>query len=232
MGLSDGIAELTGTTISTAAADISDDGALVTLKCSGCGAEVVIDTDHNLQARCHWCKHDLSLNNKIPNGAVPDGILPFYITREQAMASIAAFVQERKSFALPAFSADFRLENVMGVYLPYMTVDGNVSARLDGVGEVLTGTRRVNKTTEYKANVYSVVRTLDLTVDDVVVETASDKVNIKSAISTNNIINAILPFDVKNIVRFNANFLGDTVHVGTPRHGRRRRPSSTRRTTS
>jgi hypothetical protein len=55
-----------------------------------------------------------------------------------------------------------------------------------------------------------VVRTLDLAVDDVVVETASSKADINSEVSTNNIINAILPFEVKNIVRFNSGFLGDT----------------------
>ncbi len=212
LGLSEGISKLKGTVMTTAAKDITDTGALVTLKCTGCGAEVVIDTDKNLNARCHWCKHVLSLNNSIPNGAVPDGILPFTVTREQAMASIATFVDKRKTFALPEFSKEFRLENIMGVYLPYMTVDGNISARLDGVGEVLTGRRKVNqgKTTEYLADSYTVVRTLDLAVDDVVVETAADKVNVNSEISTNNIINAILPFDVKNIVRFNAGFLGDT----------------------
>jgi ribosomal protein S27E len=212
MGLSVGIDTLKGTTVATAASKIKDTKALVTLKCTGCGAEVVIDTDHNLQARCHWCKHVLSLNNSIPNGAVPDGILPFTVTRQQAMDSIAAFVNERKTFALPAFSDEFRLENIMGVYLPYMTVDGNVAARLDGVGEVLTGTRRVNnnKETEYLADAYTVVRTLDLVVDDVVVETASSKADINSQVSTNNIINAILPFEVKNIVRFNSGYLGDT----------------------
>jgi predicted RNA-binding Zn-ribbon protein involved in translation (DUF1610 family) len=46
MGLSVGIDKLKGTTITTAAAKISDTTALVTLKCTGCGAEVVIDTTY------------------------------------------------------------------------------------------------------------------------------------------------------------------------------------------
>lgn len=211
MKLSEGIAELKGTVRSTAAADIVDSGALVTLACTGCGAEVVIDTDHNLRARCHWCKHELSLNNKVPNGAVPDGILPFTVTKEQAMASIAHFVQERKNFALPAFSASFRPDNVMGVYLPYMTVDGNVSARLDGLGEVLEARIKVgDNKTAYRVRRFNVTRSFDVTVDDVVVETASSKADIHSTVSTNNIINSVLPFDVKNIVRFTSNFLGET----------------------
>ncbi len=211
MGLSVGIESLRGTITSTAAADITDDAALVTLKCDGCGAEVVIDTNHNLKARCHWCKHVLSLNNTIPNGAVPDGILPFTVSKEQAMANIAAFVQERKSFALPAFSDTFTPENVMGVYLPYMTVDGNLTVNLDGVGEVLKERVKVGENqVRYRVNRFKVARGVDLLVDDLIVETSKDKVNIHSVTSTTNIINAVLPFDVKNIVRFNANYLGDS----------------------
>lgn len=210
MKLSEGIHELKGTVRSTAAADIADTGALVTLACTGCGAEVVIDTDHNLRARCHWCKHELSLNNTVPNGAVPDGILPFTVTKEQAMSYISGFVQQRKAFALPAFSESFKPENVMGVYLPYMTVDGNISARLDGVGEVLEARVTVgDNKTAYRVQKFNVTRSFDVTVDDVVVETASSKADIHSTVSTNNIINSVLPFDVKNIVRFTSNFLGE-----------------------
>ncbi|WP_084125906.1 hypothetical protein [Demequina sp. NBRC 110054] len=210
MGLSEGIADLAGVSYSTAASDIVSDEALVTLKCDGCGSEVVVDTDRTLQARCHWCKHVLSLNNKIPNGAVPDGILPFSVTREQAMGHIQRFVDERKSFALPAFSSTFAPENIMGVYLPYMTVDGNISARLDGVGEILR--RRIsskNSATRYQFDRYGVRREMDIEIDDLIVESNFEKADIRSATSTNNVINAILPFDVKNIVRFDAHFLGD-----------------------
>jgi DNA-directed RNA polymerase subunit RPC12/RpoP len=125
MGLSEGIGTLTGTIVTTAAVDITSSETLVTFKCSGCGAEVVVDTEHNLQARCHWCKHTLQLNNKIDNGAVPDGILPFTVTKQQAMASISAFAGDRKTFQHPDFKASFRPENIMGVYMPYMTVDSS-----------------------------------------------------------------------------------------------------------
>ena len=210
LGLSENIGRLKGTITSTNAADIEDDAALVTLKCAGCGAEVVIDTDHNLKARCHWCKSVLSLNNRIANGAVPDGILPFRISKEEAMASIKAFADERKRFALPAFAESFKPENIMGVYLPYMTVDGNIKTRFDGFGEITVSSRRINDNeTEYTVNSFKLGLDLDLEVDDLVVETASSKANINSEVSTNNIINALLPYDVKKVVRFNANYLGE-----------------------
>lgn len=209
MGLSHGIGELQGTTVSSAAIDISSDETLVTMKCTGCGAEVVVNTDNTLQARCHWCKHTLSINNRIENGAVPDGILPFTITKQQAMEAISGFAGKRKSFQHPEFTRSFKPENVMGVYMPYMTVDGNISARLDGVGETLTkAIRRDKRPTIYHAKQFQVMRSMDLHIDDLIVETSSDKVDIHSDTSTNNIINAVLPFDVKNIARFDANFLG------------------------
>jgi predicted RNA-binding Zn-ribbon protein involved in translation (DUF1610 family) len=209
MGLSEGIGTLTGTIVTTAAVDITSHETLVTFKCTGCGAEVVIDTEHNLQGRCHWCKHTLSLNNKIDNGAVPDGILPFAVSKEQAMASISAFAGERKTFQHPDFKASFRPENIMGVYMPYMTVDGNVTVKLAGAGEILRKTVRVNdKRTEYHADQFTVKREIDAEIDDLIVETSAEKIDLNSSESTNNIINAILPFDVKNIVRFDAGFLG------------------------
>lgn len=209
MGLSHGFDQLDGTVMATAALDITSDDALVTLKCAGCGAEVVINTDASLHARCHWCRHVLSLNDRVPNGAVPDGLLPFSISKEYAMAAIAKFAGDRSSFQHPAFKATFRPENVMGVYMPYMTVDGNFSVRLDGLGEVLVKAHHRSKgQTTYTVNEFSVARTLGLHVDDVIVETSSNKANIYSEVGTNNVINAILPFDVKNIVRFNAHYLG------------------------
>lgn len=210
MGLSDGIYELRGTVLATATADILNDEALVTMKCGGCGAEVIINTDNTLQTRCHWCRHTLSLNDKIDNGAVPDGILPFVISKEQAMSAMQTFAGDRSMFQLGDFRASFKPENVMGVYLPYMTMDATTSARLDGVGEkniVKFVMFETDKEVRY-ANQFAVVRTMRILVDDVEVTTASAKADIHSTVSTNNIITAVLPFDVKNMVRFDANYLG------------------------
>ena len=62
-----------GSGTSNIKADAND---VVTLKCGGCGAEVVIDTANAPHARCHWCRSILSINSQIENGAIPDVILP------------------------------------------------------------------------------------------------------------------------------------------------------------
>ena len=44
--------EIVGSGATNIVADTKD---VVTLKCSSCGAEVVIDTVFSTSARCHWC---------------------------------------------------------------------------------------------------------------------------------------------------------------------------------
>ena len=102
------ITELKGTTVSSGASNIQADSKdMITLKCESCGAEVVIDTSQNLQAKCHWCRNVLSLNSQIPNGAVPDVVLPFFITKEDAEKTIRDFVKKRSFFANPKFKKEF-----------------------------------------------------------------------------------------------------------------------------
>jgi ribosomal protein L37AE/L43A len=208
------LSELVGTVIVSAAADIALDSDQLTLKCQACGAEVIVNTRDAVSARCHWCRQTLSLNEQVPNGAVPDAILPFSITKDRAVENIAAFVKERRFFALPKFTKEFNPENVIGVYLPYALVDGNLSAELHGQGEIQTRTwtETRNKSTVryYDADVYNVSRKFDFHVDDLTVEASKLKSDIQIGTkqeNTNNIINSILPFDTKKAIPYKSTFM-------------------------
>src|SRR5699024_9459080 len=277
-GLDSAIAELRGHTMASGTQDVRDDLSTVTLKCQGCGAEVVINVDQELQARCHWCRQTLSISSQIPNGAVPDAVLPFQLTREEAIERIDRFTQKRRAFAqrrfkqeygparpprchcsrqtLPTsaqtpngavpdavlpfqltreeaieridrftqkrrafphsrFKQEYVPENVMGVYIPYLVVDGNMHAVLQGTGEVTTRQYTVthgsgdNKRTEtyYDADVYGVQRAFDMLVDDLTVESA-ERFNARdNEQATNNILNAVQPYDTENAVIYNSNYL-------------------------
>ncbi|MET0910943.1 MAG: TFIIB-type zinc ribbon-containing protein [Ilumatobacteraceae bacterium] len=206
------LAALRGTTVGSGASDI-DTGAdsLITLKCAGCGAEVVVDTAEQMGARCHWCRHVLTVNEQVPNGAVPDAVLPFSVTHDVAMTKIREFAGKRRLFADRAFVRDFKPENVVGVYMPYMVVDGNVSADVVGRGEIETRqyTRGTgdNKETFYDADVYEVQRHVDFTVDDLTIESSAERANRNASVNTNNVINTILPFDTENAVTWNASYI-------------------------
>lgn len=211
-GIVTDISELKGQVIGSGAQDIvADTKDVLTFKCSSCGAEVVIDTSSASQARCHWCRNTLSVNQQIPNGSIPDVVLPFNITKDIAKAEIEKFVGKRKFFAHPKFKEEFTTNNIMGVYFPYMLVDVNTHASLVGEGERETRQYYIRSgDTEqlcYDADLYQVKREFDLTINGLSIESNSERLDNTSSSQTNNIINSIMPFDVENCVKYNANYL-------------------------
>jgi len=211
-GFGAGHDQLEGTILASGARDIAaDEAVLRTFKCSGCGAEVTINTESEMTARCHWCRSVFGVNEQVANGAVPDAVLPFHIKKDDAVARIRQFVDKRRFFALKAFKEEFTPENVIAVYLPYMIVDGKATAEVVGKGEIET--RRYtrgegnNKKTYYDADVYQVERHVDFTVDDLPLESSRERANLDTGNNTNNIINTIQPFDTKNAVKWNAQYL-------------------------
>ncbi len=211
-GLGEGLDQLNGTIIASGARDIAaDSSAMMTFKCTGCGAEVTVNTENAMTARCHWCRHVLGVNEQVANGAVPDAVLPFHIKKDDAVARIRQFVGKRKFFALKAFKQQFTPENVSGVYMPYMIVDAKASADVAGHAEIKTReyTRGSdnNKRTYYDADIYQVERHVDYTVDDLPLEASASRANLDTRVNTNNIINTILPFDTKNAAKWNASYL-------------------------
>ncbi len=207
-----GVENLKGEIIGSGAGDIIPDAKIiVTIKCPSCGAEVVINTDEAVSARCHWCRHILSLNEKMPNGAVPDLVLPFKAEKAEAEEKIREFVSKRRFFAHPKFRKEFTTENIMGVYLPYMVVDINAHAEMSGEAEHLirsytTGSGN-NKRRYYDAEAFAVTRDFDLLVDDLTVEASSKRLDQDIHENTNNIINAIMPFDTENCEDWNPGYL-------------------------
>ena len=206
------ISKLEGEVLGSGATDIiADVKDILTFKCSSCGAEVVIDTSSQASARCHWCRNTLSVNQQIPNGAIPDTVLPFKVSKAEAKKEIETFVGKRKFYAHPQFRKEFTTDNIMGVYLPYMIVDANTHISLTGQGE-----HEVNRYTEkigdrtityYDADLYEVERDFDLTIEGLTIESSKDKLDTNSSNRTNNIINSIMPFDTENCVKWDANYI-------------------------
>ena len=200
-----GMEELKGDTVNQGASDIvPGDDIVQTFKCPACGAEVVINTDEATSASCHWCRHIFSVNEKISNGAVPDLVLPFKITKEEAIAKVRESVDLQSPTLLTEFRQNFKPEEVRGVYFPYMIIDLN--SHWNSYGEAQKSTGDTN-TPPYKYDEYNISREFDLLVDDLTVESSAGRLNQDTYVNSNNIINAILPFDTENAVAWNANYL-------------------------
>ena len=211
-GLETDISQLKGEVIGSGATDIvADTNDVLTFKCSSCGAEVVIDTSEVTQARCHWCRNTLSVNQQIPNGSVPDVVLPFTVKKEDARAQIEKFVSKRKFYANPQFKKEFTTENIIGVYFPYMVVDTNAHSKMSGEGEHEVRHYTIRKgdhsETYYDADLYHVEREFDIAIEGLTIEASADKLNKKAVDKTTNVINSIMPFDIENAVKWNANYL-------------------------
>lgn len=211
-GMEEDIKNLTGEVMGSGAQNIvADTNNVLTFKCTSCGAEIVVDTNEASHARCHWCRNVLSINQQIPNGSIPDVVLPFKLTKDQARAAIERFVGKRKFFANPKFSREFTTENIMGVYFPYMIVDVNSHAKLVGQGEHLVRSYTVksgnSEEKRYDADLYNVEREFDLAINGLTIESNSDRLNNEDKSKTNNVINAIMPFDTENAVKYDSNYM-------------------------
>ncbi len=207
------IDRLSGINVSTGARDMgSSDTDIVSIKCQSCAAEVVINSAETLEARCHWCRNFLSLNNVVPNGAVPDLVVPFQWNKANAQSSIERYIADYKYFAHSSFKKQFNAENIFAVYLPYMMVDIKAHSVLEGKGESTlskshetTGSGSTAKTkTTYEVGSYQLRREFDIAVDDLPIESKRDRLANKG---TSNVINAILPFNCKRAVKWNPTLL-------------------------
>ena len=190
------------------AEDILETESLVAFSCSSCGAEVVLNADENTSAQCHWCKHIFSLNEKIMNGAVPDLVLPFKISRQEAMGKISERVRAMPNDYYDAdFMAQFDVEKTVGVYFPYFILDEKAHVKFSGHGEYTEVGTVQDINNKYRVLSEGVEREFDLLIDDLTIESSSKRLKQESLIDTNNVINSILPFDVENAVEWDANYV-------------------------
>ncbi len=203
---------LKGEIRSKGASDIDKNAKdIVTLKCASCGAEVVINTKEAPHARCHWCRNILSINSQIDNGSIPDVILPFAISKEFAQGKIQEFISTRVKYADKQFKEEFTLDNIMGVYFPYMLVDAKCHGLFKGQGQHLIRRYTVgsgdDEETRYDYDLYDVAREFDIAIDDLSIESNYEIMDKNNNLKTNNVLNSIMPFDTMNCVKFKSNYL-------------------------
>ena len=206
----DNLNELRGEHITERASQINGSkDELISLACSSCGAEVTIIASEANNAKCHWCRHVLSIEDKLPNSVAPDLVLPFSIKKEVALQKVKTFLAENKVLAKNVWRRT-KVSDIHGVYLPFMLVDANVHVSMDGGGKILEKTRTIgtgdNQRTVLDVGTYIVKRDFDMVVDDLAVE-AAVKTSDEMRASTSNVLNAVLPFDTENAVKWDARYL-------------------------
>ncbi len=88
--------------------------------CTSCGGELMV-SDAEVSTYCAYCGQPTIVFSRISNELKPDYIIPFKITKEQAVEGIRERL--RKGFFVPGKVKNFEVERVRGIYVPYWLYD-------------------------------------------------------------------------------------------------------------
>ncbi|MBR2524714.1 MAG: hypothetical protein IKE53_09815 [Clostridiales bacterium] len=112
--------------------------------CSHCGAEV-ITSDTEVSTFCVYCGNPAIVFNRISQECRPDGLIPFKITKDQAVSNISSKFL-RNPLVPNEVKAKLTPDNIRGIYIPYWIVNANYTEADYLSGEVGSGK---SKSTHY-----------------------------------------------------------------------------------
>ncbi|MCR5596418.1 MAG: hypothetical protein K6G12_11255 [Lachnospiraceae bacterium] len=94
--------------------------------CPSCGAELITD-ETTAASCCPYCGNNNVVPGQFEDTLKPDKIIPFKITKEQAMEGLKNHYKGKK--LLPkSFVSGNSIQEITGVYVPFWLFDGSASA--------------------------------------------------------------------------------------------------------
>ena len=94
--------------------------------CPNCGAEVITDEETAADI-CIYCHSPIVLNGKLSGQMMPDKIIPFKFTKEEAQKKFSEFAK-KKWFAPKAFKSLEQAEKISGIYYPFWVTDADTDS--------------------------------------------------------------------------------------------------------
>lgn len=91
--------------------------------CGHCGAEV-ITSDTESSTFCVYCGNPAIVFSRVSKEYRPDGIIPFKITKQQALDKIRSRF-ENNPIVPKDIGSSFKLQNMRGIYVPYWIVNAD-----------------------------------------------------------------------------------------------------------
>ena len=91
--------------------------------CSHCGAEVVT-SDTESSTFCVYCGNPAIVFSRVSKEYRPDGIIPFKITKQQALDKIRSKF-EKNPIVPKEIAGSFKPENMRGIYVPYWVINAD-----------------------------------------------------------------------------------------------------------
>ena len=174
----------------------ADAGDAKVYTCPSCGAEIVTDAT-TAATFCYYCHNPVILGGRLEGDYLPDKIIPFEITKEDAVKKILEYVG-RKKFVPKAFFSKKQIESITGVYFPYWNYNAKVEGAMQGEGRKVrtwtTGDIRYTETKFYNVRREGVVSLSNMT------ENALQKANADLA-------RGVMPYNFEKMQDFNMGYL-------------------------
>lgn len=86
-------------------------------RCPSCGAEIITD-ETTAATFCFYCHTPVVLAGRLEGEYLPDGIITFEYTKEQAIEKFREWIRGKK-FIKKGFYSERNIEKMTGVYFPY-----------------------------------------------------------------------------------------------------------------
>ena len=116
--------------------------------CTSCGAELAL-TGTEISSFCSYCGQPTIVFDRMEKTAMPDSIIPFVITKEEALKKIQNRL--KKGLLIPDKVKKFEVERLRGIYIPYWLFDADYDDSMVIKSHVKTGNTAV-ATRYYRIN--------------------------------------------------------------------------------
>jgi len=173
----------------------SESSNLKTYICDSCGGEIIADATTGA-TKCPFCDNPVVIKDKFANDLKPDLIIPFQLDKQAAKESLLKHLTGKK--LLPSlFKDENHIDEVKGVYVPFMLCDANVSG---GVKYKGTNVRHwsTGKYRYTEISYYSIFRQGDVSFKNIPVDAAS-QIN-------DELMDSLEPFDFSKAVKYNSGY--------------------------
>lgn len=104
-------------------------GTLRAYSCPSCGAELICD-ESTAATSCPYCGNPTVVPGQFSGALRPDFILPFRLTKDDAVQALRAHYKG-KPFLPKSFTSANHIEQIQGVYVPFWLFDGGAEGEAD-----------------------------------------------------------------------------------------------------
>lgn len=164
--------------------------------CPSCGAQIVSEPN-TTSTFCVYCKNTAILKNKLTGEFLPQAIIPFHKTKQEA---IDGFVKLRKGKRLVPneFLDPKNIEEIKGIYIPFWFFDYQIESTMSAKAKTINTLHTQNSTTivtkEYLAN-----RKGSMIFDNIPVDGSTH--------FQDNIMRSIEPFNYQGLKKYSSDYL-------------------------